>query len=401
MSPAWPSDWAANGIATYVDRVVGSLRRIGHQPTIIACESSHNDLPADVYVLAQEPRSYVSRVLDPVAFRLCPDRAFRRHFSVRILSATRRAIAKRHVELLEMEETFGVAQLVTKQLDIPVLVRLHGPRLAGREAPKGSLNAADRLAMRHERSTLLHADAISAPSCDVLEKARVHYGLALPDAAVIPPPAPVVSEQNRWRLSECQANRILFVGRFDRHKGGDLVIDAMRTILRHHPAARLSFVGPDRGFVDDAGRMWTLPEYLAERARDVASSVDWLGQQPPAVVDALRRQSFLTVVASRYENMAIVVLEAMAYGCPLVATRAGGLEESIVDGVNGLMCRSGDAADLGSTIVRLLNAPDLATKLGEQAARQAATRFHPDTIARETNAIHRSTIERYRARRSV
>jgi glycosyltransferase involved in cell wall biosynthesis len=89
----------------------------------------------------------------------------------------------------------------------------------------------------------------------------------------------------------------------------------------------------------------------------------------------------------------MVVLEAMAFGCPLVATRTGGIIEIIEDSVNGVLARPGDPDDLAAAILRLLEAPEFAANLGRRAAEDAVQRYHPDSIARETAAFHRSVLD--------
>ena len=153
-----------------------------------------------------------------------------------------------------------------------------------------------------------------------------------------------------------------------------------------------------RGLTDEQGRRWTLAEYIAERAPEVAGRIDCLGRQPNASLAELRRKAFVTIVASRYENLPMVVLEAIAYGSPLAATRTGGIVEIIEDGVNGVLARPGDPDDLAAAILRLLEAPEFAAKLGRRAAEDAAPRYHPDTIARETAAFHQTVIDSWNRR---
>ena len=114
-----------------------------------------------------------------------------------------------------------------------------------------------------EGRAICDADLITAPSRDVLEQTRAFYGLALDAAEVIPVPAPRVTEH--WHLSDADPKRILFVGRFDRHKRGDLIVDAFGRVLAKVPDARLWFVGPDRGYIDTNGRTWHIEEYLRDR----------------------------------------------------------------------------------------------------------------------------------------
>lgn len=397
LCPAWPLDAAPNGITTYVDGVAAGLRRQGHTICILSADSKDADSNPDVYSLDRTQLSVLDRIRDGLAFRINPSAALRRKFSRSLVRAAQRAIAERGVQLLEMEESFGLVQLTKPHLSIPIVVRLHGPHFAVGPPLGVPADATFRQRVRYEGVGIAKADAVSAPSRGILERTSAHYGLALAGAAVIPNAGPVVPAENRWSLAQCDRSRLLFVGRFDRVKGGDVVVDTFRRIAQRFPQVRLWFAGPTDQLPDEQGRRWTLPEYIAERATDVAARIDWLGRQPNSALAELRRKAFVTIVASRYENFPNVVLEAMAYGCPLAATRTGGIVEIIEEGLNGVLARPEDPEDLAATVLRLLEAPEFAAELGRRAAKDAAQRYHPDAIAHQTAVFHQSVLDKWRA----
>jgi len=84
--------------------------------------------------------------------------------------------------------------------------------------------------------------------------------------------------------------------------------------------------------------------------------------------DLLRRCKFL-VLPSRMESFGLVLLEAMAVGKPVVATRVGGMPEVVGDG--GILVDPGDAADLAGAMNEMLSDPSLRRKLGRKAWRRA------------------------------
>lgn len=396
LTPAWPVDVATNGIVTYVDSIAAGLRRQGHTICILSAYTKEAEPLPDMYPVDREEVSVLARIRNSLTFRINPSASLRAKFSRALVNTARRAIAERGVQLLEMEESFGFVQQVKPHLPIPVVVRLHGPHFANGPALRVSTDADFHRRVRDEGVGIAMADGVSSPSREILEQTREFYGLPLTNAAVIPYPGPAVSTEHRWSLAECDHSRLLFVGRFDRHKGGDVVIDAFRKVAQRFPQVRLCFAGPDDGLTDDQGRYWTLAKYLSERAPEVAGRIDWLGRQPHSALAEMRRKAFATIVGSRYETFGIVVLEAMAYGCPLAATRAGGIPEIIEDGVNGVLARPGDPDDLASAISKLLEAPEFAAKLGRRAGVDAA-RYCPDAIARETALFHQNVLDRWRA----
>ena len=81
--------------------------------------------------------------------------------------------------------------------------------------------------------------------------------------------------------------------------------------------------------------------------------------------------------------MNTVVCEAQSWSRPVIATRVGGNEDLIVDGVSGILCRPGDVPALRQAIVRLLDDDDLSAAIGRagfEHVQQHAMRRHIDAI---------------------
>jgi glycosyltransferase involved in cell wall biosynthesis len=231
----------------------------------------------------------------------------------------------------------------------------------------------------------------------VLEATQSHYGLALSEAGVIANPVEPVGSSDRWNLQDCDRNRIVFVGRFDRHKGGDTMIDAFAHVLRQRPEARLDFVGPDRGCVDDAGREWRIEQYLREKLSESdRRKVTVHGFVAGPVAAELRKRALVTVAPSRYETFGIATAEAMMAGCPLVVCASGALTELVQDGQNGLTAAAGDAQDVGAKVLSLLSEPERAAQLGRRAAADAAARYAPAVVARQSIAFYQRVLARGR-----
>jgi glycosyltransferase involved in cell wall biosynthesis len=228
----------------------------------------------------------------------------------------------------------------------------------------------------------------------VVERTRAHFELPLEDAVVIPNPIAPVREASRWRLATSDPDELLFVGRFDRHKGGDVVIEAFARVAAKRPSTRLTFAGPDLGVVNAIGTRWTLEQFAADRLGAARSRLDWLGPQPRGQIEELRRRARVVVVASRYENFPYTALEAMAAGCPLASTHAGGLAEVVEDGRNALTCIPDDAEALADCILRLFEHSELSARLGEQALRDSQDRYDPRVVARSTLDFYRDVLDR-------
>jgi glycosyltransferase involved in cell wall biosynthesis len=78
---------------------------------------------------------------------------------------------------------------------------------------------------------------------------------------------------------------------------------------------------------------------------------------------------------SLHEGLPYTLLEAMALGKPVIASRVGGLAEVIEDGITGILVQPGDPVALADAIQRLVAAPSLRMRLGEEAQRVQRARY--------------------------
>lgn len=401
-TPSWPLGSEPNGIVTYVATVAPVLAARGHRVSLFTPELSGPPGEFPVYEIRGEAsrRSLAARLLDALRYRVAPAATWRALARRDTLRTVLTMVAEQRPDVLEMEESFGLAAWVRRACAVPVHVRLHGPWFLNGPAVGAPQDAAFRERVRAEGVGIAEADAVSAPSLDVLERVRARYGLALPDAAVIPNPTLAVLSGDRWRLQDCDTDRILFVGRFDSHKGGDLVIEAFARVLHSRPRTRLTFVGPDRGIGLPGGRTERLHTFVRARLPGALEDgrIEWLGAQPFSALPSLRRRALVTVVPSRYENHPGTVTEAMTIGCPVVAANVGGIPELVQHGVNGLLHRGGDPQDLAARILDMLRSPSMAERLGRRAGEDAEQRHHPEVVVDRLESLLLRTAARHRGR---
>src|SRR4051794_17161758 len=93
------------------------------------------------------------------------------------------------------------------------------------------------------------------------------------------------------------------------------------------------------------------------------------------------------------EALSNVLLESMAAGAPLVATRVGGTPEAIADGVNGLLVPPADPTAMAASICDLLADPDRARRLGEAARQSIEERFSMERMVSATEQLYRALLD--------
>lgn len=104
--------------------------------------------------------------------------------------------------------------------------------------------------------------------------------------------------------------------------------------------------------------------------------------------ECLKTASFLALPTLE-DNCPLVVLEAMAAGVPVLASKVGGVPDLVDDEKTGLFCDPSDMATMRSGVARLLGDREFSQRLAMTAKAQALTRFHPSVIARQHLEIYR------------
>lgn len=379
-APSWPPSNDSNGIVTYTSYVAPALRNLGHEVFILTANCQKTD-EHTINLQDFDGRRFWHRA----AFQIAPSATFLSEYRHRLAAAIQYLVRDKGVEILEIEESFGFSTSVSGLGLIPVVVRLHGPWFLN---GAGSLDAAREA---REGAAIRAADFITAPSNYVLSEVRKKYNLPLDNrrltAAVVP--NPITIPNRKWKLESCNRNQLLFVGRFDRIKGGDIVLDAFAAVAREHPDLRLVFVGPDRG-ID--GKKFE--QFAATVPAGIRSRIDFKGVLSRSEIDDLRLKSLVTIIASREEVFGYTALEAMALGCPVISSNAGGLPEVVGESV--LMFSTG-SDELAGAIRRVLSDPSTASRIGS-SARQRAEAFSVTTAANHTADYYMQVVERHRSR---
>jgi glycosyltransferase involved in cell wall biosynthesis len=401
VTPGWPREAYANGIVSSLSVLAPALQSAGVNVVLLSTDGDPAACRGNV-VLLPPPSSTIrsGRWLDGLRWRIRPELGEANRGAQRLDRALSRWRGTSPIDLIELEESFGWAGPLAQLVDIPIVVFLHGPWFIHGALQSRRLARQSRRRMRVEGTALRHAHGVLAPARDVLDRTTKYYGLRPPVWDVIPYATRPLPENRRWQLDGCDRNEVLFVGRFDAHKGGDILLRAFHHVLQAHPTARLVFAGPDRGFVDSRGKSWRVEQYAEQVVPGALGSgrLKLLGQRAPSEVEALRRHALVTVSCSRYENLSLAVLEAMAMGCPLVVGSLGGLTEHVRDGQSGRVFRAGDPQALGRCIVDLLRDPSAAAAMGRQALRHVEANLEPELIARRRIDYYRRVLRSHRSR---
>ncbi|MBI2993661.1 MAG: glycosyltransferase [Gammaproteobacteria bacterium] len=238
--------------------------------------------------------------------------------------------------------------------------------------------------------TVRRADALTVVSRAMLGSVQA-LGIA-PEATHVAPMGVDVSECfTPPQTAARQEGLVLFVGRLVEKKGVRHLIEAFGTVHRASPDARLVIVGEGPESV-------VLRREVASRGLDAC--VTFAGAVPRQEVAAYFRSAavavfpFMVTASGDQEGLGLVVVEAQACGCPVIASDLPAVRDTIEDGSTGLLVRPRAPDELARAILGLLSDRGLAQRLGSNGRQAAVQLFDWDRVGQRYLDILQSAHER-------
>jgi glycosyltransferase involved in cell wall biosynthesis len=342
VSGIWPPD--VGGPASHAPEVAAYLRGRGHDVEVVTTADA---APAtEEYEVHWVSRSRPPGVRHADGIRLVRERA-------------------RRADVAYTTGMFGRSSLGALLARTPFVVKLTADPAYERARRFGLWHGS--LEAFQERAPLTTLPLRLARDADVRRAAHVitpssylrdlalGWGVPPSRATVLPNPAPPLPElrprdELRAELG-FDGPTLAFAGRLTAQKSLDVGIAAAR---RAGVALAIAGDGPDRAALERLGH-----------AR-------FLGPQPRQRVLELFRAADASLLSSSWENFPHTVVEALAVGTPVIATRTGGVAEVVRDGENGLVVEPGDVDALAEAIERFVGDAELAERLRANAALSVA-----------------------------
>jgi D-inositol-3-phosphate glycosyltransferase len=180
---------------------------------------------------------------------------------------------------------------------------------------------------------------------------------------------------------------LLFVGRLQPLKGIDILLRSACEVRRAYPQLQVLVVGGGVD-ADDDHEMEERQRLQALTARlGLSQQVRFIPAQPQEVLAQYYAAADVFVMPSHYESFGMVVLEAMACGTPVVASRVGGMVSTVIHGRTGFLAPVGDAHAFAQAIAELLGTPSLWQAMS-QASQERADRFTWPRITDRTYQLY-------------
>lgn len=169
--------------------------------------------------------------------------------------------------------------------------------------------------------------------------------------------------------------RFIVVSRLEPAKGIDLLLDALRPLRDYDFQVKVAGDGSQRILLEQLTKQYGL-----------TNRIEFLGMRHD--IQELMQQSDCLLVPSRWEGLPIAILEAMANGLPVIASRVGGIPEVIQDDVNGMLVPAEDVQSLRSQLEEIIRNPGRLATMGDSARETAIKNYSIEVTAQRHHTIY-------------
>ncbi len=164
---------------------------------------------------------------------------------------------------------------------------------------------------------------------------------------------------------------LLFVGRIERLKGLDTLLESVAVVSRTCSGRNLKvlIVGGGGQTEEENAELHRVVQLYHDL--NLEEQVEFVGSRPQEMLPLYYASADITVMPSHYESFGLVAVESMASGTPVIASNVGGLSYTVKDGETGFLVPEENHFALAEQVHNLLKNPELRLRMGEQAAEHA------------------------------
>ena len=402
VSQAYPPETAAGGIGTQTWNKAHALTKLGHQVEVLSCAGRAMDRPLRTSTESGVTvhRLQFPRETEDSAVVLYSQSAHVLGYSWSVLEGLDMLIKTRRFDLINFPEYCGEGFAFQVNRTIynwsPVIVQLHAPlgMLADRMGWPDKSSQFYRTATFLEAESIRLADGWMASSANIADFGADSYGIPREEIHVVH----CGVDCDVFRPLDERARRgptVLFVGNIAASKGIETVLDAVLRLRQSYPDILLQVAGKG----DD---LW---KRLASRAA-AAGAQENLERIPfvkdrETIVKLFQRADVFASPADHENGVANVYVEAMACGCPVVASVTGGAPEAVAHEETGLLVPPRDPEATAHAIDRLLAGDGLHRRLSAESRKQALEYFSQDKYIERVLRAYQRTIVRSEEQRTL
>lgn len=395
ISKEYPPETARGGIGTQTWNKAHALARLGHSVHVLSCRAE----PGPDLTTNNEPGITLHRMQPPGEelgneFPIYNATTYSVGYTWNVLRRLHRLIRTAAFDVLDFPEydAEGFAYQLNRAAWnwVPTVVQLHAPLAMLARHLNWPSKDSDlyRVGTFMEGISIERADALMACSANIADFTAAFYRIERERIDVVH--CGVDAEAFRPGGNQERAGdrpTVLFVGNIANNKG---INDVCRAVLRlrpKYPNISLQILGTGDSDVVEDLQQWV-------RASGAEGNIEFHGfVNQPRLPDFYRRANVFCSPAHHEGGVANVYLEAMACGCPVVASVAGGASEAVIDGETGFLVPPSDEAALTEVLDRILGNAALARQMGVAARKRIEDYFAMDKYILRVLKSYQNAIE--------
>lgn len=393
VSREYPPSQRGGGIASYLKIMAEGFAALGQKVTVIAASDdtrkSSDEMVNGVRVIRLSGGDFCLREAEPNAPFVARLRLLYRFNSYR--KRIRKAVESlENVDIIEVAE-FGAEGLYLKNIETPVVYRLHTPALLDHKLfSVQRLNRSNFMYYLNGRIELsLLKDARHITSCSSSLKRWTERFVGVDDSRIKVIFNPLQRDflTSRAQATPSDSQMVFFAGTICDWKGAGDLAEACRLINAQGQNVTLKMAGKTGSFAQELRH-----EYADARWLEI------LGKLPQRELKELYTAAGAVCFPSWWENMPMVCIEAMGQGAIVIGSNSGGMAEIIEDGVSGFLLPPNDPGLWADKIREVLALdPEVRRAISVNAIMRIKNLFSLEKILDETRRYYESCINDQRA----
>jgi glycogen(starch) synthase len=396
INPEYPSRTGQDhgGIATYTYSMANALAKEGVTVHVLAKSRTRPDSLFPGVQFHHFDHAPLSRAFPGIDKLFKNDTVWERGYSLAAKEIILKLHAENPVDCVEIPEYNGLAFQFTPPLPFPVVVHFHTPTYLV------DLYNARKITRRQKRWYLLEKKALDrasgfrSPSNALKKEVCNHYGITENRVSVVHHPIDT-SAFDAVARSDAKKDvvDVLFSGRLERRKGGDILLRDAARILSLDPRINITIAG-EFEMGESGNYRYAVERSLTEKQRHRL----WLlGPTKRSDLAVLYRRSDIFLMPSLFENSPYALMEAMASKVPIIASNTGGIAELIMHQENGLLFDPENHDGLVECVKQMLSKPRLATDFSQQAYNDLKRNHAPKKIAEKSMEFYSEIINKFKS----
>jgi glycosyltransferase involved in cell wall biosynthesis len=259
---------------------------------------------------------------------------------------------------------------------VPILMTLHGASRDVNRANSKELTVEDEILCLQEEIAVLSSSICLTPSRAYWDSLAARMPLSDMPFKVVPNffSEKVFSQRIGSAAASGASKRLVFVGRLERRKGVDLLLEAFSILAARDAELELHVVGKDLVWSEYGTSFESY--WKGKLSTTVADRVFFYGNQSHEEVQRVLSSAYVAVFPSRWEPFGIVALEALGVGVPVIVPEATGLAEIVGDSGGLVVSQPCTSQKLAEVLSHVLADEELRGRLASSASQRAAQLLH-------------------------